>query len=98
MSALSAFLLGALGENLFVAAEIWTYEPAALRIGSVPAFIPVAYALAYAVAPLVRPRSRARRAQRFIRLLELAAAPCVVAAVALVLGVSFGLTTGFFSR
>jgi hypothetical protein len=51
---LTAFVLGVLGENLFVGARIWVYHASAHQWFSVPAFVPVAYGLGFSVLPLSR--------------------------------------------
>jgi len=49
--AASAFLLGLIGENMFVAANMWTYTPSSWDWGSIPAFLPIAYAVGYGLRP-----------------------------------------------
>lgn len=50
----TAFLIGLMGENFFVAAGIWVYRPSILDWWHIPAFLPVAYGLGYAIIPLAR--------------------------------------------
>jgi len=85
VSGLSAFAVGALGENLFVGARMWEYYPSTLDLGSVPAFVPVAYGLAYALVPALRPRG-------------LVAASLGLSVVLLCWSVLLGLAVGFFPR
>jgi len=54
LTGLSAFALGVVGENLYVFTGVWRYFATPLHIGSVPAFIPVAYGLGYAILPMLR--------------------------------------------
>ncbi len=48
----SAFVIGLVGENLAVAAQMWEYIPASVELWSVPAFIPLSYGVAYLSLPL----------------------------------------------
>ncbi|GMW03558.1 MAG: hypothetical protein AMXMBFR84_46920 [Candidatus Hydrogenedentota bacterium] len=84
-TALAALVIGAIGENLFVAARMWHYDPSILDIGSVPLFVPVAYGIGYGVLPLVNQRPMA---VQFV----------VWVTVTLVASVGLGLVTGFFPR
>lgn len=84
-SGLTAFGLGILGENLFVGARMWVYEPSRLDWWGVPAFVPIAYGLAYAVVPA-------------LRRMHIVAATLVFASIILVVSVGLGLLTGFFPR
>jgi hypothetical protein len=52
VSGSSALVAGAIGENLFVAARMWTYDASSWDWGHVPAFVPIAYGLGYATLPL----------------------------------------------
>jgi hypothetical protein len=49
----SAFLLGLIGENLFVGASMWVYTPSNMDFGGIPAFLPFAYGLGYGLLPLI---------------------------------------------
>lgn len=82
---LTAFLLGIIGENLFVAASMWVYDPSIWDWWSVPAFVPTAYGLGYAFLP---------------RLQGLPVVPRVVSfsVLLLVVCVGLGLAVGFFPR
>jgi hypothetical protein len=82
---LTAFLLGFLGENFFVAANMWRYHESGLDWISVPAFVPVAYGLGYAILPALRDW----------RILPTAV---VCGMMLLVFSVGLGLLTGFFPR
>ena len=84
-SGMSALGLGALGENLFVAARMWSYDASSWDWGAVPAFVPIAYGLSYAMVPLWR------------RLHAVKAALCFTV-VMLALTVLTGVLAGFFPR
>ncbi len=81
----SALGLGIVGENLFVAARMWTYVPSAWEWGAVPAFLPVSYGIGYATVPLFR-RS--------------GVLPTTIAFASVLFSVSIalGLLTGFLPR
>lgn len=49
----SAFFLGLVGENLFVASGMWVYDPSEWDLWAVPAFVPIAYGIGYAILPFV---------------------------------------------
>jgi len=80
---LTAFIAGAIGENLFAIAGMWEYAPSNLDLFFVPAFVPVGYAIAYASYPLFR---------RF-HVVIATLCFCVCAFVALT---GLGVATGFF--
>lgn len=81
----TAAVLGVVGENLFVAAKMWSYYPSNQDWIAVPAFVPIAYGVGYGVLPFI-PRWRA------------APAAAAVASLLLVVAVGLGLVTGFFPR
>ena len=83
--AVTAFGMGVLGENLFVWANMWVYEPSVLDFWDVPAFVPVGYGLAYAALPLLvrRPAIQAGLIFNF---------------VVLAVMIGMGLITGFYPR
>ncbi|MBX7254976.1 MAG: hypothetical protein K1Y02_01350 [Candidatus Hydrogenedentes bacterium] len=84
-TALTALLLGILGENLFVWAGMWRYHESTSDWFSVPAFVPVAYAAGYSVLPLLRNW-------------RLASTTLVWATTLLLASIGLGLATGFFPR
>jgi hypothetical protein len=85
MSGLSALAIGAIGENLFVAARLWMYHPSSWDWWHVPAFVPLAYGLSYATLPALR---------RF-RLLP---ASVLFTLITLAVSVGLGIAAGFFPR
>jgi hypothetical protein len=84
-SAITALIVGILGENLFVWAGMWRYYASEADWFSVPAFVPVAYAAGYCVLPLMRTW-------------RLIPTTLVWAATLLIASVGLGLATGFFPR
>jgi hypothetical protein len=84
-SGVTALGLGALGENLFVAAKMWTYDASSWDWGAVPAFVPIAYGLSYAMVPLWRR-------------LHAVTAALLFTGVMLALTVLTGVLAGFFPR
>lgn len=85
LTGISAFIIGAIGENLFVAAQLWIYDDSAWDLGRVPAFVPIAYGLAYAFLP-------------FLRRLPIIPATFIFTIVMLFISIGLGLLTGFFPR
>lgn len=84
-TALSAIVLGAIGENLFVWSRMWEYESSDWDWFDVPAFVPIAYGLSYAFLPLVK---------RF----PIMTAGLVFNAITAALACSLGLASGYFPR
>lgn len=84
-TAVSATLLGGVGENLCVWGRMWEYERTSWMWFDVPAFIPVAYGLSYAGVPLVRR-------------LPLPWAAVVFNTLTGVIGCTLGMATGFTTR
>ncbi len=84
-AAVTAFVLGLAGENLFVAGGIWSYDASVLDWWSVPAFVPVAYAIGFGVTPLVVRRNAL-------------GAFLVVSVTLYVACVGLGFATGFLPR
>lgn len=82
---LTAFVLGVVGENLFVGARMWVYDASNWDWWRVPAFVPVAYGLGYAVIPLVR---------RFHMAVAVLIFGLTLSAASIVLGI----IAGFFPR
>ncbi len=85
LTGFSAFIIGAIGENLFVAAQLWIYDDSAWDLGRIPAFVPIAYGLAYAFLPL-------------LRRLPVIPATILFTIIMLIISVGLGLLTGFFPR
>jgi hypothetical protein len=85
VSGISAFAIGALGENLYVWARIWEYDRAGRFLGDVPLFLPIAYGISYACLPLL-----AR--------LPVLPQGLVFNAITLVISVTAGFAAGFFPR
>lgn len=51
----TALLAGIIGENLFVAAQIWVYHPSSYDWWYVPAIVPITYGVCYGILPALRP-------------------------------------------
>lgn len=79
----SALALGIIGENLFVAAGMWTYRSSVWNFGSVPAIIPLAYTVAYSAVP-------------FLRQFHVVYQALAVLALLVMSSVTLGFATGFF--
>lgn len=79
----TAFFVGVIGENLFVAADMWYYLPSGLDVFDAPLFVPVAYGLGYGWIPLLRG-------------LPLVLAVVIFSVILLMISVAFGLAAGFF--
>ena len=77
--------MGVIGENFFVAARMWEYDPSPLDWFSVPAFVPIAYGIAYGNLPLLRDWHIGLATSTFLL-------------VTLAVSVGLGLATGFFPR
>lgn len=84
-SVFTGFLLGLVGENLFVLSGMWRYHASELDWFSIPAFVPLAYGLGYGVLPLLH-------GWRIIPATALCGLTIIVSCV------SLGLVTGFFPR
>lgn len=82
---LTAFFLGIIGENFFVANGMWAYDPAAYNLWGIPAFLPVAYGLGYAPLPYALRWGTVSGTAAFAAWLF----TCCIA---------LGLATGFFPR
>lgn len=85
VSGTTALFVGIMGENLFVAARMWTYDESILDWGAIPAFVPVSYGIAYGLLPALR---------RF----PIIPRTLVFTIITLVISVGLGLATGFFPR
>lgn len=86
ITGLTAFMLGLLGENYFVAAGVWSYVDTQWQFWAVPAFIPISYGLGYAAYLPIRRR------------LDLIPTCIALAAWTLTEAVLLGVLTGFFPR
>ncbi|MBI4558819.1 MAG: hypothetical protein HY706_14650 [Candidatus Hydrogenedentes bacterium] len=85
MSGSTALVIGLIGENLFVGAKMWVYDPSGLDAWSVPLFVPVAYGLSFGLLPMFNRLSRWPAALAFSTLV-------------FTITVSLGIVTGFFPR
>lgn len=81
----NALAIGIIGENLFVAARMWEYEPSVWDWWRVPAFVPISYGIAYGAIPLLRAFPVLPKTFLFT-------------GITLVVSVGLGLATGFFPR
>lgn len=81
----TALAIGVIGENFFVAAQMWKYDPSSLNWGKVPAFVPISYGIAYGSIP-------------FLRQIPVVPKAFLFATVTLIVSVGLGLATGFFPR
>jgi hypothetical protein len=84
-SGVLAFLLGLLGENLFVGANMWVYHSSDFDWWGIPAFLPIAYGIGYGILPLLRRMHVALAALIFMTFL------CAITS-------ALGLIVGFFPR
>ena len=85
VSGVTALLAGIIGENLFVAAQIWVYEPSSYDWWSVPAFVPIIYGIAYGILPALRP-------------LHIVPRTLIFTTFTLYVSIGLGLAFGFFPR
>jgi len=81
----SALSLGVLGENLYVAAGMWSYHPSAVDWLAAPAFIPVTYGLVGLTLP-------------FLARWRVWVAAVVYVALTVFISVALGLAIGFYPR